>query len=725
MVPGALLHQWLVEMLRRFNLAFALFDEQRFEASESSNPFLDEQWVLCSLDFLCSRPEVARAALAGDWDLLIVDEAHHLHWSESSSSLEYDLVQALAAEALGVLLLTATPEQLGRSGHFARLRLLDPQRYRDYEQFLQQEEGYQAVAGIASMLMDEMPLNRQQQQLLASLLADVPELDTLPAADVIELLVDRHGTGRVLYRNTRSAISGFPGRELRPLPLELPAQYAAPGVSARELLAPERAVAGDWTRFDPRIQCLVELLERLGDEKLLLICAHADTVLALREVLRRVYAIHAAMFHEHMEIVERDRAAAYFAARENGARLLLCSEIGSEGLNFQFAHHLMLFDLPLEPDLLEQRIGRLDRIGQNRVIQLHVPYFRHSPMAVMFHWYADGLNAFKSTCAVGSALYQEFKAQLMQALENPQQAGELMQQVAQRRQQLEAQLEAGRDRLLELHSCPGEAAKRLCQDIARMDVSTEVSRFMRDYWDAYGVEYEADTGASLILHPGTHMLHESFPELPAEGATVSFQRGHALAHEDQLFLSWEHPMVRGSMELLASSDLGSVALSVLRDSAFPKGSLLLELVYMVECAAPAVLENRRFLPTTPVRLLLDHEGKNHAGEFSHAELVGHCLARDRKTAAAVIKSRDAMIRSMLQRGDLVAEQVARALAAEAQKKMHNELQQELARLQYLQRVNANVRDDEVDFMTLRIDRLSQALGRASVRLDGIRVLVCG
>jgi len=145
----------------------------------------------------------------------------------------------------------------------------------------------------------------------------------------------------------------------------------------------------------------------------------------------------------------------------------------------------------------------------------------------------------------------------------------------------------------------------------------------------------------------------------------------------------------------------------------------------VECAAPAALEIKRFLPPTPVRLLLDDKGNNYAGRFTHAELTGHCLARERKTAAAVIKSRDAMIRSMLQRGDLMAGHVAKALATAAQEKMNNELQQELARLQYLLQVNANVRDDEIEFMTLRIDRLSQALHRASVRLDAIRVLVCG
>ena len=78
-------------------------------------------------------------------------------------------------------------------------------------------------------------------------------------------------------------------------------------------------------------------------------------------------------FHEGLTLVQRDRGAAWFADPD-GARLLICSEIGSEGRNFQFAHHLVLFDLPLDPALLEQRIGRLDRIGQHDEIQVHVPF---------------------------------------------------------------------------------------------------------------------------------------------------------------------------------------------------------------------------------------------------------------------------------------------------------------------------------------------------------------
>ncbi|STU57680.1 RNA polymerase associated protein RapA [Klebsiella pneumoniae subsp. ozaenae] len=107
---------------------------------------------------------------------------------------------------------------------------------------------------------------------------------------------------------------------------------------------------------------------------MLVICAKAATALQLEQVLREREGIRAAVFHEGMSIIERDRAAAWFAEEDTGAQVLLCSEIGSEGRNFQFASNLVMFDLPFNPDLLEQRIGRLDRIGQAHDIQIHVPY---------------------------------------------------------------------------------------------------------------------------------------------------------------------------------------------------------------------------------------------------------------------------------------------------------------------------------------------------------------
>ncbi len=111
-----------------------------------------------------------------------------------------------------------------------------------------------------------------------------------------------------------------------------------------------------------------------------MICAKATTALQLEQVLREREGIRAAVFHEGMSIIERDRAAARFAEEDTGAQVLLCSEIGSEGRNFQFASNLVMFDLPFNPDLLEQRIGRLDRIGRAHDIQIHVPYRKNRPV---------------------------------------------------------------------------------------------------------------------------------------------------------------------------------------------------------------------------------------------------------------------------------------------------------------------------------------------------------
>jgi len=724
LVPEPLLHQWLVEMLRRFNLRMALFDHERIAAASDEaaggNPFHSEQRVLCSLDLLTEQPATARAVLDGDWDLLIVDEAHHLHWSPEGSSLEYDLVEALAGQTPAVMLLTATPEQLGRAGHFGRLRLLDPRRFSDYDAFLAEEADYAPVAELAARLIDHDPLSPEQTARLDAWLGDTTDL--VPR-QIVERLLDRHGTGRILFRNTRTAIEGFPPREVHPYPLPAPDDYPRTPDGGEDAVCPERLHGPDWPDIDPRVSWLIETLRRLRPAKVLLIAAHAETVLELRQALKVQAGIHAAVFHEGTEIVERDRAAAFFADPEEGAQVLLCSEIGSEGRNFQFAHHLILFDLPLAADLLEQRIGRLDRIGQTQTIAIHVPYLSPGPQAILYRWYAEALDAFRATCPAASALDERLGERLREALADPGTADALLTEATALRKTLNAELEAGRDRLLELHSHRPAASAKLAHAIQTQDLDRGLRDWLTALWDAFGVEHEPGSGISTVIRPGRHMLEEHFPRLPEDGLTVTYDRDDALSHEDRAFLTWEHPMVRDALELIASSDLGTSVVLLARDPRFSTGSLLLEMLFIAECPAPVGLDIGRFLPPTLLRLAVDEQGRDRAAEVPHDDLYGHCMTTKRKLARTLVAAKGQHIARMLTAGEGLAQSAANRLQTRAAERMGRVLDAEIERLEALAAVNPTIRPEEMTQLRNERERLALALGHIHLRLDALRLVV--
>ncbi|QBY04877.1 RNA polymerase-associated protein RapA [Thalassotalea sp. HSM 43] len=759
-VPESLMHQWLVEMLRRFNLRFSIFDEERCQQYDGEeNPFSSEQLVLVNLDFLSHNAEQFENIANEDWDLLVVDEAHHLQWSASEPSIEYQCIEILAHSIPGVLLLTATPDQLGHESHFARLRLLDSNRFYDYQAFLKEEGGYQQVADAANSVLAEQGLTSAQQTTLKELIAESdiePLLLDLQQDDerrdnakqsLLSMLLDRHGTGRILFRNSRNTIKGFPKRQLFSQELALPVQYDAvmnqliessdiEELRTRDvskyLFTPETlyhldAREDNWTEFDPRVDFLIDLLLQNRQQKVLVICAHAQTAKDLEQALRIKEGIRAAVFHEGMSIFERDKAAAYFAQQEDAAQVLLCSEIGSEGRNFQFAHHLVLFDLPTNPDLLEQRIGRLDRIGQTEDIALHVPYFANSPQGMLLNWYHNALDAFEHTCVTARAVYERFSHDVntlaLQGIWQDEAMTNLIEASKELHLQLKKDLEQGRDKLLEINSSGQGHAQALVSRIGKQDASFDLPTYMFGVFDVFGLNQDDRSDNGIALTPSEHMLSSNFPHLPEDGTTVTFDRDTALSNEDYQLLTWDHPMVTGAMDMVLSDDIGNASIGILTNPAIPVGTFFVECIYTLAAMAPSQLQVGRYLPTTPIRILLDKNGNDLSDKVAESVFDNQLSPVKKQVGLQLVKALKSQIPAIVDKAEQHSNSKIASLIAKAKQQMQQSLTQEHQRLTALASINPNVRQSEIDFIVHQQQELEHVIDHAQLKFEAIRLIV--
>lgn len=700
-LPPALLNQWFVEMFRRFQMSFSIFDEERCDSldADGANPFLDSQIVLCGLDFLTSSPKRAQQAREAGWDLLVVDEAHHLRWTPDKPSSEYQLVESLATSTPSLLLLTATPQQLGMEGHFARLRLLDPDRFGDLNVFLKESEQYESVAKVINSLLEgKKPSDaslfngpRAKAHYEAFVAGDLSARDQL-----IATLLDEHGTGRVMFRNTRAALSGFPKRKAHLVPLES---------DADEIVA--------------KVTWLISLLKDLKKQKVLLICKTRELAEDVLLRLQREIKISAAIFHEGLNLLQRDRNAAFFAD-EDGARILICSEIGSEGRNFQFAHHLVLFDVPDDPELLEQRIGRLDRIGQTSTIHIHVPFLPGSKDGILARWYHEALDAFQKNLTGASQIKDSFQKQIdkissdydADALEK------LIAKSAAEKKKISKHLQRGHDRLLELNSCRSEVAKPVIEAIRRQDDDLDFETFFIRVLDHLNVQVEELGLRSYLLKSGASQ-NASLPGLNPEGCMVTFSRARAIAREDIGFITPDHPLVRSALDAVLGVETGNSVFGVWKSS--ESNAVFLEVHFVLECIAPSALHADRFLPATPLRVVVD-QGLNDVSDdegFRNASIEKGDVFSLLDTPVF----RKKHLPSMFAKAEAIVAKQKDIIVETAQKQAAEQIDREVERLEDLRQINTHVRPSEIEALKSLKSSLNESLQGATIRADALKLVL--
>jgi ATP-dependent helicase HepA len=703
LVPEPLVHQWFVELLRRFNLLFAIFDEERCQSicahDPSANPFSDSQLILCSTDFLAENPKRSEQARTAGFDLLIVDEAHHLAWSPESASPAYQMVERLSGEIPALLLLTATPQKLGPEGHFARLRLLDPARYSKLEEFLSEAESHIPLANaVAELSQGKIPDNLSDFIIhspgVEKHLTALRKGDESSRKELISELIDSFGTGRVLFRNTRERLTGFPKR----LPLLHPLEKGT----------------------SPYIWLANLLRELPTTEKILVITHSPQAAIGVQEKLLKEIHVETALFHEELSMLQRDRNAAYFQEPE-GARILICSEIGSEGRNFQFAQHLVLFGLPRDPEVLEQRIGRLDRIGQTGDIHIHIPYGKDSRSELHARWLHEALDVFsqplKGATTIANALLPELDA-LADETYASERFQDFMKRAVQYKAEVTHQLSSGHDLLLELGAPPASQSAELLQAIETADEDPRFERFTLRLFDFLGVDVsDLSERAFLFKHGQRHS--EAFADIGDDGLSVTFDRTTALSREDLSFLTFDHPLFRDALGQILDGSSGNATFAKLAST---KGkSILLECAFVLEVIAPTRLHLDRFLPPSLLRVIVDHTGKAQT-KAPPAQLL---QPGDPRRIVAQEAFKTQLFPTMLDAAKEIATRASSKTIETAIETATHTLKSQISRLNNLSLRNPNISKAEIKSLKDTLSETTDSLSKARIRLDSLRLIYCG
>src|SRR5262249_53608405 len=185
--------------------------------------------------------------------------------------------------------------------------------------------------------------------------------------------------------------------------------------------------------------------------KVLVFTESRDTLEWLQAKLRAI-SVEALAYHGDLPLVERDRQVARFRDPD-GPKVMLCTEVGGEGRNFQFSHHLVNYALPWSPATVEQRIGRLDRIGQSKPVALHVFESQGTLSADVLSVLADAVGVFGETVGGLDAVLEEVEPRLTElALEKPQARAKYVDELKTRVAKARDQVKRAYDPLLDRRS---------------------------------------------------------------------------------------------------------------------------------------------------------------------------------------------------------------------------------------------------------------------------------
>jgi superfamily II DNA or RNA helicase len=366
LTPASLVGQWREELETKFDIACATTHDALLR--NDPDAFWRQQRVIASIA-QARRSEHAQRLVLHNFDLVIVDEAHHLRDRTSQS---YKLVDGLNKRFL--LLLSATPVQNDLTELYNLLTLLKPGIFKTLREF----KAAYVTAGKPRQPANPERLRELMRSAMVRNTRAVVALK-LPRRHAATIRVDGIESERAAYLDLAAAVRSLAAvgaarhrlsvRHLLAAAGSSPA--AAAGATARFAAGhPDdrawKALAQRWAALGAggKEVALLDLLRRNPTEKKLVFVHYRETLDHLACLLAR-HGISFARFEGGLSGPDKDAAVAAF---RDEVPVLLCTGSGGEGRNIQFCNTLINFDVPWNPMAIEQRIGRIDRIGQQREV---------------------------------------------------------------------------------------------------------------------------------------------------------------------------------------------------------------------------------------------------------------------------------------------------------------------------------------------------------------------
>jgi ATP-dependent helicase HepA len=348
----------------------------------------------------------------------------------------------------------------------------------------------------------------------------------------------------------------------------------------------------------------------------------------------------------------------------------------------------------------------------------------------MLRWHHEGLQGIENPLKGGRSYLTQFQDRLLQLGRNTYLGTKrdeaaiqrLIQETQTQRSELEARLQQGQASLLAYNSMCVPIAEELITAIQALDASTELEAYMHQIFDHFGVTIEG-LGARTYFLSGQHMFVDNIPGLKPEGTWVTFDRQVALEREEITFLTWDHPLVHGAIELMLSAQQGNAALTTWKHPASAPALLVLEALYQVECVAPKSLHIERFLAPSPIRIAVDQDGKDWSQQLSHASINAQTEDELALGLQAMVPALKPIIRQMMAHAHPLGQQHKQNLVAAATQRATAELKAEHHRLQALQSAHNSVHPDELQLAAQAAAQVQGYLEGAQFRLDAIRLIV--